>query len=135
MQPNEVKRRKGMKSVGRSVSRPINFVWSHSLAADKGNKEGRTDGQTCGRKKRRAKTHMEEKRATHTHSWIMGPPSLPFSLPSLHPPSASDSNEISISTTLIKRWETSAAVDDGIPENSPHARTHVSSVTAGFHIG
>ena len=78
---------------------------------------------------------MEEKRATHTHSWIMGPPSLPFSLPSLHPPSASDSNEISISTTLIKRWETSAAVDDGIPENSPHARTHVSSVTTDFHIG
>ena len=88
-------------------------------------KDGRTD-------KHAGKGREEEGRnphGKHTHSWIMGLPSP-----------LADSNEISISTTLIKRWETSAAaaVDDGIPENSPHARTHVSSVTAGFikrHVG
>ena len=55
-------------------------------------------------------------------------------LPLLLLPPLAGSNEIGISTTLIKHWETSVAtaVDDGIPENSPHARTHVSSVTASL---
>ena len=97
----------------------------------KGRGKERTDGQTCGKGEGGRGPKPTWKAHTQLDNGVF--PSLLPLLP------LADSNEISISTTLIKRWETSAAaVDDGIPENSPHARTHVSSITAGFikrHVG
>ena len=121
MQSNEVKRRKGMKSVVQLIlCGHIHWRWT------KGRGKERTDGQTCGK----GEGGRGPKPTWKAHTQLDNGSS--------YSPLA-DSNEISISTTLIKRWETSVtAVDEGIPENSPHARTHVSSVTAGFikrHIG
>ena len=75
MQSNEVKRRKGMKSVVQLIlCGHIHWRWT------KGRRKERTDGRTNMRERDEGVRNPHGK---HTHSWIMGlPPSPP-------PPAAS----------------------------------------------